>query len=296
MSEENKDNKNGNQEAENGSTESQNQDDKSGTTENQNQSTSTQAGSVTPEFKHPALKGKTPEEIERLFSIQQDVVNTQKRALDRVTETRSIQDGRPDPNKETPITDKDFFDSPAATLNKLMDRQVGKLRQELSQEIRTELRKDRAPTIRERFAKENPEFRDLEPMVDEMLRAYGMDDPSQADETTLDTVYSAVYGKAVRTGRIKPAGEKPADPPPTRDQNNDNGGRVTIPQHRPSSAPLPKNQNEKPKLRELDENERRLAREYFGHLKTDEERHKAYIEFQEMDEEEVPHTTVGKVQ
>ncbi len=238
-------------------------------------------------FKNPLLKGKTAEEIERLITIQQQTVQEQRRQLDRRAEAQSVESGRPDPSKgdNLPFTDKEFWDSPSKAFAKAMNQMV----EPLQREIRSVKTGITAPTIRERFRKENPEFTELEPQIDNMLRAYGRENPAEATEEELETVFNAVYGKAVRLGIIKPNGGGNPPPPPNGES------KVTIPQHRPSPAPVPQSNNpNKPKLRELDENERRLAREFFGHLPNEAERHKAYLDMQSLDEEEVAGSNIGR--
>lgn len=282
---------NGNPVPENGSETPLNPEDPNNPTPSP--SDSPPAGSGTPmEFNHPLLKGKTPEEIERILVLQQQTVNEQARTLNRLAERGNVEQGRPKPGTESvndAEEDKKFWESPTKRLRAMLQETVEPIQRELNT-MKSDVR---APSIRDSFRAKYPEFTELESMIDAALINFGLENPKAADENMLEAVFHTVYGKAVYNGQIAPRGRENPNP------NNPNppAGRqqVTIPQHRPSPAPLPNNPgNAAPKLRELSENERRLAREFFGHLPTDAERHKAYIEFQELDEEEVANSTIGK--
>lgn len=282
----------GNQDPDNGLPNPQNNGD--GNNPNPNPNDSPPAGSDTPTgFSHQALKGKTPEEIERLFNAQQEVIREQQRAIQRKAEQDSVERGRSrdgQPSVDFAAEDKKFWESPTQKLQQMMDSTVAPLRAEL-QSLKTDVR---APNIRESFARKYPEFTELEPMIDAALVNFGLENPKMADENTLEAVFHAVYGKAVYSGQIAPRGRENSNPPTSTPTPTGRSNVTMPPQHRPSPAPLPNNPGPStPKLRELSENERRLAREIWPNL-PDAERHKNYIEMQELDEEEVATSTIGK--
>lgn len=250
-----------------------------------------QDGSVTPapnaatSFRHPRIAGKSPEEIDRIVAILDDTVREQGRELNRVHQPAPVA---VEPVREAPkVTNEQFWENPVAAVQSLLQATI----QPLSEEVRGAKAEIKAPSIRENLRQKYEDFAVLEPAINEILRRRGVANPeSVTDEGVLETVYFTAYGYASKNGLFDnkaPAAREPVN-------NNPNPAPAStpapvpqaIPQHRPSSAPLPTGAPKAQALRDLTENERRLARETWPD-KSPEEQKKLYIEYLEMDEEDV---------
>lgn len=214
------------------------------------------------EFSHPSLKGKTPEQIEKEYLLLHETVREQGRKLSELA-----QRPQPQPQQQPQLTvdPKQFWENPTEVLAQLVQNAVAPLREE----IRLAKQELRAPTIRERLRMKYDDFSTYEPIIDQLLAQRGLD-PLAVGEAELETLYFTAVGFATRRGFVKP-----------QEQGKETQSvKPVIPQHRPSAAPLPNSQQNKPKIRELTEYERRLAREWGM---TPEE----YIRWQEASDEEV---------
>lgn len=245
------------------------------------------------EFKHPRLKGKSLEEIEAFVTLMENTNREQGRTLNEWAETRNkttntekVQESAP-PARPEP---KAFYDNPVDVLDNRLEVALNKIVKPLQDQISSMQRRNEAVTDREKVIAKYADFEDYEPAVRLMFEKRGV--PYQeADADTLEGLYYAARGYADATGQ-KPNRGRNTNMERTQEQL-DTENEATMkkrnnapPQHRPSSAPLPKGGNAAPKLRQLNENEARLAREYYPGLSKEEQVRK-YILWQEADEEEV---------
>lgn len=119
-----------------------------------------------------------------------------------------------------------------------------------------------------------PDFELWRPYIDRLIQMQGI---TEITSGTLQSLYYTAKGYASSQG-IDVTGGQPTPAAPVQG-GNVAPNRTPPPQNRPSSAPLP-NQQKPAQVRELTENERRLAREW--KMSPAE-----YIAMQELDDEDV---------
>lgn len=254
------------------------------------------------DFQDPLLKGKTPAEIERIVQTQQQALNEQNRELNKYHQEASTrQASAPTPGGQEEEQDPYGNDFLAPRFKKLEERLSRQLENSVKPII-DHTRQAGAQSVRERMRSELRHFTVLEPHIDRLIREQG-GDPSAADENSLRFYYLSAVGLAQEQGVALPSSEQPqpnapqppsqpSAPQPTPQQPGVQP--VGIPQHRPSSAPLPQEQNRQP-VRQLTESERALAGRYFPlgsehrgkEIKTVEDQHAAYRELQDAEIDEV---------
>lgn len=238
------------------------------------------AGSPAPQhqYQHPLLKGKSPAEIEALLAAQIETTQSLTRELNQ---RHQEQPAAPAPKQEEDDAAAAYGDDfMAPKLRTLEDRLAKKLEQAVAP-LREEVTKTRGDDVRSRLRKEFKHFEVLEPTIDMLLREQKQN-PLTASEQQLKLLYHTAVGyaneKGIDLGRREAAPAPENHNPPKGEEQPPMG----IPQHRPSGAPLPAARG--PKKRELNEEERRLARQYFPDAKNPEEE---YRKFQEADEDSV---------
>lgn len=226
-------------------------------------SSTTEPGIQSP-FTDPRLEGKTPEEVERLYQLQDRAIREQGTKLSEYHDAEVARAGRVD-DGPAEISDEEFWKSPTTTVQRLLDKAIEPFKRDLAAG-RVEDAWDQARRL--------TGFTDYEPTIRELMATREITDPTF---DTLRTLFATVVG-AEKLGMIDTGlGERPVEAveaPPTRETP------APPPQHGASRQPLPKPGEEKKKpLRDLTENERRLAREQ-GMT------HERFLELQEMDEGE----------
>ena len=214
---------------------------------------------VAPQFDHPHLKGKTQAEIESLFNLMQNTVQSQTH---RINELASLPAAQPDISP--PAEPKgDFFEDPLAHMRREMQAAVAPINEEISNLKAQSL----VNLAWEQASMKFQDFDKYRPHVEVMIQNMGVA-PTGVTPDLLESLYYGAKGyiathEATMTQPQAPTATPQAPPPP---------------QHRPSAAPLPRSVGAKP--RELTEDERRMARE-FGMT------HEQWIEWGEKDEEAV---------
>lgn len=237
------------------------------------------------EFSHPMLKGRSPEDVEKIFKLQENAVKEQGAQLTQlIQEVREIKTSSvPKAPAEPDPTAQDYFTNPVEVLRKELDRTVAPLREE----IRATKREFSGPMVREKLAQELSDWKEVEPYVDMMLRQQQFPDPN--DEGLLRLMYFTAKGYMTHQG-ISPtpgAPTSPAPPTPPAHQPTQPAYNPVPPQHRASTPPQPPPApSAQPKVRPLTESEKRLAREYGM---TAEE----YVAWQEADIEEIAESEIG---
>ena len=240
-----------------------------------------------PSFRNPALAGKTPEEIEAMFALRENTIKEQGRLLNR-------QVAAPEVVKEPEVvvpTKEEYWENPGAATTNILKQMIGPLRDELRKEIRGTAQEFRAPGIREGLRNKYKHFTELEPVIDTLLQQRGID-PKDADAQTTEQLYFAAKGYAMENGLLTAAPAARGDDPVAIKEPASHGGQA-IPQHRPSAAPTPRAPASATAIRELDENERRLAREMYPNM-PDAQRFKLYIDWQEEDVEKIVSSKIGQ--
>ncbi|KKL19734.1 hypothetical protein LCGC14_2462510, partial [marine sediment metagenome] len=176
-------------------------------------------------FTNPALKGKTPEQIEDLFRMSQQIVSSQKTKLDaattRVTEL-STAPPAPTPGGEK----KGFFDDPDAAfarLEKRMSEQIEPLRREL-QAAKNELG---ASGVFDNLRREFADWDSVYPYVKHIIDGSDPPFPNPSDEGLLRNLYYTAVGMMHKKGVLTTETKTPL----VEDVIPDKGGGAP-PQHR----------------------------------------------------------------
>lgn len=218
------------------------------------------------DFNHPLLKGKTPEEIERIVAQQEETIRDQGRELNQYFDrTRQQEQAKARPSHQEEPEEDPYGDSVLADNFRRLEQRVNKRLEEAVAPLRESVKEGRAMTARERLRGELKYFERLEPHIDRLLRERNVS-PSQANEDLLRTMYFAARGFAADQGINLDSPEGGAQPSreQPREQPAGQGGErpVNIPQHRPSSSPMPSRPSDEQKKRPLTEEERKMAQHY----------------------------------
>jgi len=238
----------------------------SSTSDGQDSNTEEEIGVPAVEFQHPLLKGKSPEEIERIFETQESALKDVTKEANELHSRLNVQATAPTPQVEE--EEEDYGDDFLAPKMRLLEGRLKKSMEEMVRPLKDNLSAGRAQSAREMLRGRHQLFSTLEPHIDRLLREQGID-PATAGEQQLTLLYHTALGVATEQGiDLRGTTEAPRNERPP----------MSIPQHRPSSAPLPKTP-EKQK-RELTENERILAKHY--RMSEDE-----YRAFQDQTEDDV---------
>jgi len=219
---------------------------------------------VEPQFSHPHLQGKSPAEIESLFNLMQNTVQSQTR---RINELATVP--TPTAPAEVGVEPKgDFFDDPLTHMRRELRTAVAPINEEIANLKAQALVNSAWESVGMKFH----DFEKYRSHVEAMLQNMGVG-PAQVTPDLLESLYYGAKGYiATHEANIAPApSEVPSQAPPP-------------PQHRPSSAPLPRSNAGQP--RQLTEDERRLAREF--NLTPEE-----FIEWGEKDEGDVANAEVA---
>jgi len=228
------------------------------------------------DFKHPLLKGKSPEEIEALVAAQQSALAAQNTELNRLT-IASSQPAAPAPTatRDEPSPYGDDFLAPR--FEALEKRVTDTLNQMIEPLVRGTARSEGEST-REKLRAGLRHFAVLEPHIDTLLREQKLD-PSTVKESQLRTIYHTAVGIATEQGINLSEASAPAPSTPILARE---APSMAIPQHRPSAAPLPSTPG--PARRKLTEEERVLAKVYFPASQDPEG---DYVKLQDAPEDEI---------
>lgn len=189
------------------------------------------------EFKDPTLKGKSPQEIEALFAMSKQIVESQGTKLTRVT--GELADARRKPTGDPPPkgdgTKKSFFDDPDAALERMaasVEAQIAPLRREI-QEAREGFA---ATTIHDTMRSRHGDWDSVYPYVQNIIATQDPPFPNPNEPGLLNSLYYMAKAMMFEKGVItswdgkKAEGDETGDPPPK-------GGPP--PQHRSSPPPPP---------------------------------------------------------
>lgn len=211
------------------------------------------AGSQSP-FSHPALAGRTEEEIATLLTVNQAAVREQglrlseyERQRNQTQPTNGVQS--PIPATQPESTDPaDFWKDPMGLIRKEQQRanqEVVRQMQEIIAPFQQDLAAQRANQAWVDVRAAIPDFVTYEPYVRELAKNMGVTEPNAQ---TLQTLYYTAVGYVAKNQAQ--VGTAPVNNP---------SHRPPPPQHSPANQPIPKQQSGK-QYRELTENERTLAR------------------------------------
>jgi hypothetical protein len=206
------------------------------------------------EFSHPKLKGKTAAEIEQLFSLTDAAVVAQRRELDAFAERPA-----PAPTQSTPENPQELFTEPRKLISEIvreeMDRAIAPFRQDLA--------KSKVQEVVDELRARHPDFDYVKSNLDLLVERTRT---PRENLPAMDALYYTAKGIMHDQGvyNYRPdasprdfnANSNP-DPNPA-----DRGQPMSIPQHRPSTAPPPTARPSTPALPPLTEEEQTLRRFY----------------------------------
>ena len=206
---------------------------------------------------------KSNNEVERYVATLEGAVKEQGARLTAAETTRPVVPVPVEPEGER----KGFWDGPEDYLKRDREILLGEMREMVSP-FHSDLSASKETRARIQIRSEfGEEWDRYEPVVNGLL-AEGQAQGLGVDPTNTQMLRTLFY---TAKGYMAAEGPKAETPKPS------------IPQHRPSGAPLPDETGGKPVLRELTENERRLAKE--AHMT-----HEEYLHWQTMDEGDVIET------
>ena len=239
-------------------------------------------------FTSPELKDKTPEQIEELFRMSQQIVEGHKRKLDVADQKITALETAPPPAPVPPAGEKKtFFDDPDAKLDGAFERLAKRMDDQMST-IRDEVRGARselaAVGVFDDLRAEFPDWDEVYPYVKFILESKDPPFPNPNEKELLRTLYYTAVGMMTKKGITTaeppktPAG---GDPPPTG---------AAPPQHRSSPPPPPPKREEEGKgvtWDDLDESEKVLCKFY-------EQTPAEFREFAAIGAEDVIGSTIGQ--
>jgi hypothetical protein len=224
------------------------------------QQNTTEQAPVALSFSHPHLRGKTEAEIESLFNLMQNTVQSQTSRINELSRAPAVN---PEMSASQLEPKGDFFDDPLTHMRREMAAAVAPINQEIANLKAQTLVNSAWESVAMKFG----DFDKYRSHVEVMLQNMGVG-PTQVTPDLLESLY---YGAKGYIQTHQASLETPGTPSAPAQ-------RPPPPQHRPSAAPLPRSAGDQ--LRELTEDERRLARE-FGLS------HKEYLEWGSKDEGDV---------
>ena len=238
-------------------------------------------------FTNPALKGKSPEQIEELFRMSQQIVEGHKRKLDVADQKITALETAPPPAPAPAGEKKTFFDDPDAKLDGAFKRLEDRMEAQMST-IRDEVRGARsdlgAAAVFDDLRAEFSDWDEVYPYVKYILESKDPPFPNQNEKELLRTLYYTAVGMMTRKGITTEAPAKPSgggDPPPVG---------AGPPQHRSSPPPPPPKREEGDKgvtWDDLDESEKVLCKFY-------EQTPAEFREFAAIGAEDVIGSTIGQ--
>lgn len=230
------------------------------------------------DFQNPLLKGKTPEEIDKLFEVQTAANRSMNTEMNRMHGELQTQTEAPVP---APVEEEvDYGDDFISDRFRMQEGRIIKALKDMVEPLIKNNMRSASGDARTNLRKDLKHFSTLEPHIDSLLRSQNID-PNEVTETQLTTLYHTAVGMAAHEGiNLESAAPAPTTPEPIIPAE---APPMNIPQHRPSSAPLPIETPKEPQ-RPLTEEERILAQQFFGSHKDPEAEYRKY---QDMDEDSV---------
>lgn len=233
-------------------------------------------------FSHPLLRGRSPEQIERIVQTLEGTVQQQSQALNQAfAQQQTQQPSGGDQTSDALPSDDDFWNTPAEATRRLVRKEL----EEVIAPFRQDMMQSRAEQAWTQARNHIPDFQAYEPYVRQLVAQ------NQLTSPTLQNLQQLFY---MAKGYIDSQGGGPApqqNQQPPAQQQDSGANRPAPPQHRPSNRPLPQNRNQNPPQRPLTEAEKTLARQYFPELKSSEAEAR-YRELQDAHPDEVLTTGV----
>lgn len=232
-----------------------------------------------PMFSDPDLARMTPQQVEEYVRVlraaneeQKELLN-QQAAMAQRTGHQTVPQQQSAPQPDEPV---DFWQDPNKALASF-EQKIRRSMEEMIQPFRQDLTVSKAQSARQSLRQQYDDFTRYEPLIDNMLRQQGVN-PDTAERPLLETIYLAAVGAAMKKGLVQQPQQMQQPTQPTQPLQGQ--APMNIPQHRPSSAPLPPSQPQQPQRRQLTESEKHLARIQFPNSQDPEGE---YLKYQEMD-------------
>jgi hypothetical protein len=154
-----------------------------------------------------------------------------------------------EPPPASPEFDKDdFFDRPVEVIRDLVRAEMTQAVAPINEEINNMRAVGQVNSAWQAVAGKFEDFEQYRPAIEQMLQGQGVR-PDQVTPQLIESLYYGAYGYFQKAGPALAPAPVPGVPP----------GGPSIPQHRPSSAPLPR---QAPVARVLTEEEKSLARRW----------------------------------
>lgn len=217
-------------------------------------------------FTHPALVGKTEEEIAEILAVQNRTIASQRTSLDdynaRIQRLENQPQGGGDPNPEPQGGDpQDFFTNPHQAVRDIVKQTVGNEVREAVAPLMSDMAVRQRDMAWETVRRKYPKMAQYEDAVREKIRSWQIDVGS-ANATVIESALHAVVGEMALGGDFNVTSMNDGGGAPSGGGGNDN--RPGNPQHRPGNQPLTTEQTGAPKPRELSEDEKAYARRMFA--------------------------------
>ena len=238
-------------------------DEKKKTVESDSDPPPTDTGVQGP-FSHPALAGKSEQEIADMLAVQQVTINEQRGAMETVS---NQPPAAPEPEPEpVTVTSEEFFADPSGSTRTIVSDVIQKELKQIVAPLEAQLSKG--------FTRDAWDEADIpvamRPMVEAVLKQRRIANP---DADTIKGAYHLAVGQATVQGTPLPGMEAKSEPDPPPENNK------AIPQHSPSTQPIAETEK-KVEFEPLTENEARLARE-------NDQTHEEYRAWSAIHEDEV---------
>ena len=196
-------------------------------------------------FSHPALAGRSEQEIADMLALQDLTIKEQKAAVDTVS---SQPPPAPEPEPEpVNVSSEEFFANPSESTRTIVSDVIQRELKEIVAPLEAQLKKG--------FTRDAWDDADvpktMRPMIEAVLKQRGIVNP---DASTIKSAYHLAVGQATVQGTPLPGMETKTEPDPPPENTR------VIPQHNPSTQPIAQTAK-KVEFEPLNENEARIARE-----------------------------------
>lgn len=185
-------------------------------------------------FDHPDLQGKSPQEIERMYSMQKQINSELSQEVGQQGQSgqqpgQSPQMGQGTPGQqgqqgqgtsEPSISDDEFWDRPAEATQSLVRNELKQAIGPLQQQLNQLANSSQVEQAEQRYRQRWPDYDEMKPYIVGLMDRKGLDRSMLADEGVVETLYLALKG-AQSTGMLDtsgqqgaPQGQGPANPSP----------------------------------------------------------------------------------
>lgn len=190
-----------------------------------------------------------------LAAYQEELLNKSRRNAEL---ERQLAERNREPERElTPDDEKAYFEKPISTIKGLISEQLAAQVKPLNDFVNLQRRAQIIGTFKQQMAARPAQFPYIV-QVEQIFDQIMMNEPT-IDESSVVRAYNAALGYFISNGGNLNA--TPQTPPPETPNRTPTNVPTNPPHYKPAApAPIDKGGNSKPKLRELTENEKKIAR------------------------------------